>query len=655
MPAAAAVPAVIMPVLPAPVAPAAAKPPVDAKPPAPVAPAAAKPPIAKPPAPPAPAPTPAPTPAPELASAGRLFGHTQHEDGWQYIHVRGTPQQRGFTYGYLCAEAFARIQAMLEFKMMESYGQAWSDVVRWAVRDFMPIARREYAEQVDEMRAIADGMNAHGAVTTSLDEIFAWNMYCSIPYWLPRVIDGDTGELAIATRGAAASMEGGGGGIAARRVAPPEDRCSAFIAIGSDWTTDGDLVCAHNSFSEYIDGQFSNVVLDLQPEKGFRMLMQTCAGWIWSGTDFFVTSAGILGTETTFGGFIAFEPRAPVGLRIRQAMQYADTMDKYCDELLRNNSGDYANAWLFGDVRAREILRLELGLKHHRIDRTQNGYFIGFNAPYDDKIRNLETVNSGFYDIRRHQGARYVRLSDLMQEHKGKLNLAVAKRLIADHHDVYLDQKNHPCSRTVCSHYDLDAREYMSQSDRPVPFAPRGTVDGMVADGECVRTMSFWGRFGASCDTAFDAAAYFKKHRQFRRFQPFIMDRPKQPWHRWETFEPKSQWSLPTTQEFTQLVESAVRPSSSAVAMNATLAPLALTMDLQDKARAAMAPAAKMRGGRRPSTPKHRPASATRAPRRSTRRRWQLRGHRGHNGASRRGGRVCTPRHHGERISRGRK
>jgi hypothetical protein len=175
-------------------------------------------------------------------------------------------------------------------------------------------------------------------------------------------------------------------------------------------------------------------------------------------------------------------------------------------------------------------LRIELGLKYHNVERTKNGFFIGFNAPYDERIRNMEVVNSGFYDIRRHQGARYVRLNDLMDEHKGKINIEIAKRIISDHYDVYLKKDENPCSRTVCSHYDLDAREYMSQGDRPKPFSPHGAVDGMVADTNLIKKMSFVARYGNSCGTPFIAKDFFKQHRQYEKFIPYVFDRPSQPW-----------------------------------------------------------------------------------------------------------------------------
>lgn len=98
-----------------------------------------------------------------------------------------------------------------------------------------------------------------------------------------------------------------------------------------------------------------------------------------------------------------------------------------------------------------------------------DGYFAGFNAPLDPRIQNFECSNSGFADIRRHQGARQVRIPQLMEEYKGKIDNEIAQKIMADHFDVYLNREN-PCSRTICAHYELDDRMYMSQAGRPLPF-----------------------------------------------------------------------------------------------------------------------------------------------------------------------------------------
>jgi hypothetical protein len=117
-----------------------------------------------------------------------------------------------------------------------------------------------------------------------------------------------------------------------------------------------------------------------------------------------------------------------------------------------------------------------------------------------------------------------------MDEHKGKINIDIAKKIIADHYDVYLQKEDNPCSRTVCSHYDLDAREYMSDQSRPKPFAPHGAVDGIVCDTNLAKKMAFVGRFGNSCGIPFIKDEFCKKHRQYYKFCPYLHDRPSQPW-----------------------------------------------------------------------------------------------------------------------------
>ena len=42
--------------------------------------------------------------------------------------------------------------------------------------------------------------------------------------------------------------------------------------------------------------------------------------------------------------------------------------------------------------------------------------------------------------------------------------------------------------------------------------------------------MSFIGRFGNACGIPFIAKEFFKEHRQYERFAPYIKDRLTQPW-----------------------------------------------------------------------------------------------------------------------------
>jgi hypothetical protein len=411
-----------------------------------------------------------------------------------------------------------KVKDTLDFIIYNDYGVKWEFFIEASNKYYKQKIMDNFPEFYEEMAGFAEGCSA-GGTKMSVDEVVAWNNYFTLTEsWWANMPEEESIALRGVVKGNTSSKEGGGS----------SDRCSAFIANG-DWTADGKIVVAHNNFSNFVDGQFARIVVDLKPTKGHRIMMMGFPGWIWSGTDFFVTSKGIIGTETTIGGFIAYENNIPISCRIRQAMQYGNTLDDYVKILLDGNSGDYANSWLFGDTNTNEILRIELGLKYHNVERTKNGYFIGFNAPYDPRIRNLECVNTGFDDLRRHQGARRVRLADLMDNHKGKLDIKIAQEIIGDHYDTYLKKEN-PCSRTCCSHYELDAREYMSDPSRPKPFQPRGALDGNVCDTTMAKAMSLSLRWGNSCGIPFDKNKFCDEHREWDYLRPYLDDRPQQPW-----------------------------------------------------------------------------------------------------------------------------
>jgi hypothetical protein len=451
-------------------------------------------------------------------------GISYEMNGWIYVSIKGGAKERGYAYGYLVADKMKQIKKTLDFIVYFNLGVKWDFFIEAARKHFKPTLMEKFHEFYEEMVGFSEGCTS-GGTPMSIDEVVAWNNYFTLtgswftnmPSEEKRAVKGEATELVGSQEGGERPIKGGA-----------VDSCSAFIANGK-WTADGKIVVAHNNFSNFIDGQFANVVLDLKPDKGARMLIMGFIGWIWSGTDFFVTSNGIIGTETTIGGFFPYENKIPIACRIRNAMQYGKNLDDYVEMLLDGNSGDYANSWLFGDINTNEILRIELGLRFHNVERTKDGYFIGFNAPYDPRIRNLECVNSGFDDIRRHQGARRVRLDDLMDKYKGTLNIEIAQKILSDHYDVYLNKEN-PCSRTVCSHYELDAREYMSDPSRPKPYDPHGALDGNVCDATMAKNMSFSLRWGNSCGIPFDKNKFCDEHRQWAYLRDYLDDRPQQPW-----------------------------------------------------------------------------------------------------------------------------
>jgi hypothetical protein len=479
-------------------------------------------------------------------------------NGWMCITIKGAPYARGYAHGHLLKKELEEIRNMLKYSLYEDYGRPFETFIEISNDFFKPQIKMNFPELYEEMEGIAKGSGQN------IDFIVMWNCFVSLDYLyasLSQVLEARNDKalnekyeklLDIHMEGLKSwsygssqlsKVSGEGGGASDKQKITrknrnsewkgADDRCSSFIAVGS-YTKDGKIVCAHNTFDNFIDGQYFNVIITIVPSSGHRIMFQGAPGYIFSGTDFFTSSSGIFGTETTLGGFNAYENKDPICCRIRQAMQYGNTLDDYVTYLTKNNSGDYASTWYFGDTNTNEIMRIELGLKYAPVERTKNGYFIGFNAAYDPRIRNLESVNSGYDDIRRHQGARRVRLEQLMREHKGAIDEHVAKQIIADHYDVYLNKIN-LCSRTVCSHYELDDRAFMSQADRPKPYAPRGAVDGKVITSDLARELKFMGIWGSSCGTPFYKDEFCERNLQWESLKPYLHDRISQPW---TTFSP---------------------------------------------------------------------------------------------------------------------
>jgi hypothetical protein len=416
------------------------------------------------------------------------------ENGWVFLHTEGSPFERGFQRGYLTANEIGEFLRTLAYTEEFQTGHDLDFFVQASARLFKNNVPAEY---VEEMRGIVAGMERAGKEVTYEQVLFMNGVIDILWYWWPQE---------------------------KRRHLDDHPGCSAFIATG-DATADGKIVMAHNSWVSYALGKSANIILDIVPEHGHRILMQSWGPCIYSATDFFLTDAGLIGTETTIGDFERFDHRGtPVFGRARQAMQYANSIDEWADILIRKNSGAYANSWLLGDINTGEIACLELGLRHHHLAKKTSGYFTGSNVAADTKVLRLET-GASWDDVRQSAVARRVRWEQLMKEHYGKIDVSLARQMLADHYDVYL-QKDQPGCRTICGHGELD--------DGRVPgsgaYRPSGAFDGKVVDAKMVKSWHLWAKWGGSCDLGFEATAFLEQHPQYAWLKGYLPDLPARPW-----------------------------------------------------------------------------------------------------------------------------
>jgi hypothetical protein len=420
--------------------------------------------------------------------------------GWIVVRLAGEPRQVGFQHGWLLSKEIEDALAVTKLNLTHGSSRDWNWFRGEAKRTLWPKVEKEYRE---EMQGIVDGLAARG-VKTDIWDIVALNANIEFGYYTA-MLDKSP-------------------------VSKAPDRCSAFVATGA-MTKDGKPVIAHNNWSGYLEGARWNIIFDIRPVRGHRILMDGFPGLIHSGDDFGVTSAGLAITETTITGFHGFDPEGvPEFVRARKAMQYSTSIDDFNILMRAGNNGGYANAWLVADVNTGEIARLELGLKNVTLERTKDGYFTGANFPVSPKLAAEET-SFAVNDPSVSANARRTRWEELMKEWRGRIDLDAARRFMADHYDAFDKKPDSPNERTLCGHIDLSPRGLRPWT---AEYGPNGTVQNKAADAAMIRAMALDAAMGHSCGIEFKAAAFLDKNPQYSWQKPLLRDLPAGRWTRFE-------------------------------------------------------------------------------------------------------------------------
>jgi len=435
-----------------------------------------------------------------LAKANR-----SEKNGWIIVHLEGNPEAVGFQQGYLLANEIMDFRGAIDIYFGKTIGRNWNFYQKESTRMFWHKTPEEYQKEID---GIVSGVKAKlGAGKIDRSDIVAMNSilemaWCYVP-WLDAKNNSNP------------------------QYQTPPGHCSAFIATGS-WTKDGKIVMAHNNWVEYVIGQRWNIILDIVPEKGNRIVMDALPGFIHSGDDFYINSTGLIVTETTITPLLTEFDTTGVAefVRARKAIQYSSSIDEWVAIMTERNDGGYANTWLIGDNKTGEIASLELGLKNQTLERTKDGYFVGANFPVNEKLIK-EEMKSYSSLPNTSPNARKQRWEELMKLYKGKIDVNAAMKFMGDHYDTWR-KKEKASGLTLCGHFDEDdiAASYWGQPS----FDPTGAVQGKATDGNLVKEMKLWAIMGHPCGESFIAKDFFKKHPEFNYQKEYLHDMPGQVW-----------------------------------------------------------------------------------------------------------------------------
>jgi len=296
--------------------------------------------------------------------------------GWIYLHIEGEPYERGYQHGFLMAREIPEYMERCAADLGTNPA-GWGNLRTQANALFLRGFDREILE---EMRGIADGASDAGARwqgrRLDLVDIVVANVAVEL------------GELRSAMTVTPTGLEDLNFNAppyfdrkrdTPNREVPINDRCSAFAATGPA-TRDGKMVIGHVTWWPLTLAEQTNVMLDVKPANGHRVLMQSYPGGIESGTDWYQNDAGLVLTETTIRQTPFNSQGTPVAFRARLAIQYAANIDDMVKLLGTKNNGLYTNEWLMGDGKNNEIAMYELGTLHTRLWRSSRNEWFG-NTP----------------------------------------------------------------------------------------------------------------------------------------------------------------------------------------------------------------------------------------------------------------------------------
>jgi outer membrane protein assembly factor BamB len=404
-------------------------------------------------------------------------GYRYNIQGWIYVYIEGDPYERGFQHGYLLAEEIVdilnrwshiihnykfvdRMGKRLSEQRYEKIAETWWDFcVKQNTRLYWDKYPEEYKEEID---GIADGVNARGGELHGRDvtdkDILAMNQMYEFMSKLTRMSMGvhplRTFFHQLQRISPVNENTTYAGFLETFLNGPEAHHCNGFIATG-DATTDGQMVFSHSTiaggstwwYTYYIALRW-NVILDILPTNGHRMIISTSPGLIWSDEDYYQNSNGIVFLETTCPQGLFDNKGLPLSIRARTAVQYSESIDNVIYHLRYGNDGSMNAVWLIGDMKTGEICRFELGYSSYAIWRTFDGFYWSANNPIDRRVSMekfylrrwlprflmstfLRTGGLGYNSIRYIPEARDRKFNELGEQYYGEIDVEIVKEIMA--------------------------------------------------------------------------------------------------------------------------------------------------------------------------------------------------------------------------------
>ena len=401
-----------------------------------------------------------------------------------FKEVSGNPTEIGKEVGKNFSKEIKRTLESFNFIFTHDFSKSWQWLKEFSKDNFLHVIDERIRQ---EMGGIVDGYNSVSNTKINFEDILALNVS----------FDADS--------------------FLAMDNARNNGSCTSFVATG-DNTVNRDVILAHTTWWRYFTGVNFNLMLKVVPDEGYSFAMQTAPGLVFSGTDFYYNEKGIMASETTLDGINTYSLKGtPIFQRLRLAIQYADSIDSFSKHIIDGNTGGYANDYILGDGKSKEIGLLEIATFNHVLIKKNNGFIPSSNFVQFSEVRkesNIvydQTINS--------DNSRLYRLNDLMKD-RG-LSVDTYKEILADHFD-YDSKKNRPGKNSICGHREIEPN--LDVFDKKGPFFPFGAIDGKIVSGDGALKGESYVKWGKPCSDEFDSKKFLANHPEYIWTKDFLED-----------------------------------------------------------------------------------------------------------------------------------
>jgi len=330
------------------------------------------------------------------------------------IEVSGSPRDMGREYGSRCAPIIRMIARSFLYGVSQAVGMEERALLEETVEYEHALEKALGGGYIEEMKGIAEGAGVQYERVLALN--CGWDLLNSLP-----------------------TPEG-----------HPDYMCSSFAAWGSQ-TKNGHLICGHNDDGARFIDQFL-VLLVARPDEGHAFATPIVPGYIGYHRMWNDRGCAVLGLALEKGCPNAdFVHNVPMWVLFRYLTQYSGSATEAL-ERLRATSPSVPINMILADGKGNG--RLAQTTAKHRIElEPDEETLVCTNHALDDRIAShLILLDHPSGTDHRYRGMRI-----LVDGHRGRIDLAVAKRIQSSHYDS-TDGAIRPGTNCPCTHYEYEGK-----------------------------------------------------------------------------------------------------------------------------------------------------------------------------------------------------